>query len=88
VVGEPTAGWIIYTWNRQLVDGSTLRLPRMRVRGADGADMEMHPRGVDVPMPRALGESLVGEDAQLEQAIRTLLAQLGRAERPDAPPRR
>ncbi len=44
VVGEPTAGWIIYTWDARLVDGSTLRLPRMRVKAADGSDMEMHPR--------------------------------------------
>ena len=36
VVGEPTAGWIIYTWDARLVDGSTLRLPRMRIRAADG----------------------------------------------------
>jgi Tol biopolymer transport system component/C-terminal processing protease CtpA/Prc len=82
VVGEPTAGWIIYTWNRPLVDGSTLRLPRVRIKGADGTDMEMHPRQVDVPATRALGESLVGQDSQLDEAIRTLLSQLGRAESP------
>jgi C-terminal processing protease CtpA/Prc len=85
IVGEPTAGWIIYTWNRSLVDGSTLRLPRMRIRGADGTDMEMKPRTVDVPVSRPLGESLAGQDAQLEQAIRTLLQQLGRAEAPSRP---
>src|SRR5256885_1814499 len=28
VVGEPTAGWIIYTSGVQLIDGSALRLPR------------------------------------------------------------
>ena len=27
VVGEPTAGWIIYTSNVNLIDGSSLRLP-------------------------------------------------------------
>ena len=31
VVGEPTAGWIIYTWNQSLIDGTTFRLPRMKV---------------------------------------------------------
>ena len=46
VVGEPTAGWIIYTWDTRLVDGSTLRLPRMRVKGADGS------RHGDAPAPR------------------------------------
>jgi C-terminal processing protease CtpA/Prc len=78
VVGEPTAGWIIYTWDVRLVDGSTLRLPRMRVRGADGQDMEMQPRKVDVEAARPLGER--GKDSQLDAAIRLLLRQLGRAE--------
>jgi tricorn protease len=80
VVGEPTAGWIIYTWNQRLMDGSTLRLPRMRVRAADGSDMEMHPRGVDVEVSRPLGESAAGRDTQLDRAIRTLLVKLGFAE--------
>ena len=80
VVGEPTAGWIIYTWDRTLVDGSTLRLPRMRVKGADGTDMEMHPRKVDVPVSRPLGETLEGKDSQLDEAVKVLLKKLGRAE--------
>jgi Tol biopolymer transport system component len=80
VVGEPTAGWIIYTWNQRLTDGSTLRLPRMRIRAADGSDMEMHPRGVDVEVSRPLGESAADKDTQLDRAIRTLLTRLGFAE--------
>jgi Tol biopolymer transport system component/C-terminal processing protease CtpA/Prc len=80
IVGEPTAGWIIYTWNQRLVDGSTLRLPRMRVRASDGSDMEMHPRGVDVEVTRPLGEGLTGRDTQLDRAIRVLLTRLGYAE--------
>jgi C-terminal processing protease CtpA/Prc len=80
IVGEPTAGWIIYTWNRRLVDGSTLRLPRMRVRAADGSDMEMQPRPVDVEAFRPLGEDAAGRDSQLDRAIRALLTRLGFAE--------
>ena len=80
VVGEPTAGWIIYTWDVRLVDGSTLRLPRMRVKAADGSDMEMSPRKVDVEADRPLGEFRAGKDSQLDEAIRTLLRKLGRAE--------
>ncbi len=41
VVGEPTAGWIIYTWGKQLIDGSVLRLPearRGRRRQDDGSE--------------------------------------------------
>ena len=31
VVGKPTAGAVIWTWGTRLVDGSLLRLPRMRI---------------------------------------------------------
>jgi C-terminal processing protease CtpA/Prc/Tol biopolymer transport system component len=80
IVGEPTAGWIIYTWNTRLVDGSTLRLPRMRITAADGSDMERHPRPVDIEATRPIGESLTGVDSQLDAAIRALLVRIGRAE--------
>jgi C-terminal processing protease CtpA/Prc len=80
IVGEPTAGWIIYTWNGRLVDGSSFRLPRMRVRGADGKDMELAPRPVDVEVTRPLGETQAGRDSQLDEAIRVLLRQIGRAQ--------
>ena len=48
VVGEPTAGWIIYTSGVQLIDGSNLRLPFDRITANDGTLMEMHPRPVDL----------------------------------------
>jgi C-terminal processing protease CtpA/Prc len=35
VVGEPTAGWIIYTSNRTLLDGTTVRLPSTRITDAN-----------------------------------------------------
>ena len=80
IVGEPTAGWIIYTWNTRLVDGSTLRLPRMRITAVDGTDMERHSRPVDIAATRPIGETLTDKDSQLDAAIRALLAKLGRAE--------
>ncbi len=76
VVGEPTAGWIIYTWGAQLVDGSILRLPEARVQGANGETMEMHPRPVDVEVERPIGESLQGKDSQLDRAVAVLLSDL------------
>jgi Tol biopolymer transport system component len=80
VVGEPTSGWIIYTSDVRLVDGSTLRLPHTRIRGADGADMERHPRPVDFAVTRPIGETLAGKDSQLDEAVRVLLKKLGKAE--------
>ncbi len=77
VVGEPTAGWIIFTSNVPLLDGSTtLRLPGTRVTDARGQDMEMNPRPVDVLSIRPIGESYSAKDTQLDVAVRTLLSTL------------
>lgn len=73
VVGVPTAGWIIYTWGLQLVDGSNLRMPRSKIRGADGEVMERNPRPVDVEVVRPMGESYSGRDSQLDAAVEVLL---------------
>jgi hypothetical protein len=77
VVGEPTAGWIIYTGSITLVDGSVLRMPATRIMATDGTPMEMHPRPVDVPVKRPVGESYTGKDSQLDTAVAELLKQLG-----------
>jgi Tol biopolymer transport system component/C-terminal processing protease CtpA/Prc len=73
VVGVPTAGWIIYTGGRELIDGSTVRMPFIRIQDLRGGDMEMHPRPVDVEVERPLGETETGHDVQLETAVRELL---------------
>lgn len=77
VIGEPTAGWIIFTWDTNLFEGTGLRLPRQRITGNDGKDMELNPRPVDVPVTRPIGETMTGKDSQLDVAVRELLAQIG-----------
>jgi len=79
VVGEPTAGWIIYTGSATLVDGSVLRMPSVKIFASDGSPMEMHPRQVDVPVARPVGESYSGKDVQLDTAVAELLKQIGPA---------
>lgn len=76
VVGEPTAGWIIYTSDAPLIDGSSVRLPSIRIRDSRGEDMEMHPRPVDLTVPRPLGETYAGKDSQLDAAVHELLKEL------------
>jgi tricorn protease len=76
VVGEPTSGWIIYTTNTTLLDGSLLRLPFIRITTASGEDMERRPRPVDVRVEQVLGEEISGRDSQLERAVKELLADL------------
>ncbi len=77
VVGEPTAGWIIYTSSATLIDGTTVRLPRTRITGSAGDAMEMHPRQVDMEVLRPVGESYTGKDSQLDAAVKTLLGEIG-----------
>jgi Tol biopolymer transport system component/C-terminal processing protease CtpA/Prc len=73
VVGEPTAGWIVFTWNVPLVDGSIVRLPRARITDNRGQNMELNPRPVDVRAQRPIGESYLDRDTQLDAAVSTLL---------------
>ena len=73
VVGEPTSGWIIYTSNVSLIDGTVIRLPFIRIETADGVNMERNPRPVDIPVRRPVGESYTGKDSQLDAAVRELL---------------
>jgi tricorn protease len=87
VVGEPTAGWIIFTGGVTLIDGSVLRMPAAKIFASDGTPMEMHPRAVDVPVTRPVGESYGGKDSQLDAAVAELLKQIGPATKSTAGPR-
>ena len=77
IVGEPTAGWIIFTSNADLLDGSSnVRVPSTRITDMQGRDMEMHPRPVDVLVVRPVGESYTAKDSQLDAAVNELLKRL------------
>jgi hypothetical protein len=41
-----------------------------------GEDMELHPRPVDIEVLQPLGQTESGEDAQLQEAVETLMQQL------------
>jgi tricorn protease len=77
VVGEPTAGWIIYTGNVPLIDGTIFRIPGTRITDAAGRDLELNPRPVDFFVQRPIGEASQGnKDTQLDAAVKELLAQI------------
>jgi tricorn protease len=78
VVGEPTAGWIVFTSGVTLLDGTNLRLPFIKITTNEGVDMELNSRPVDVPVKRAAGESYQNKDSQLDAAVRELLLQIGK----------
>ncbi|HXE30359.1 MAG TPA: S41 family peptidase [Terriglobales bacterium] len=79
VVGEPTAGWIIFTSSARLIDGSTVRMPTDRILDHNGKDMELHPRPVDVAVADPVTSWRDGQDPQLAAAVKTLLAQIAAA---------
>ena len=54
-----------------------LRMPASKIFASDGTPMEMHPRQVDVPVKRPVGESYSGKDSQLDTAVAELLKQIG-----------
>jgi tricorn protease len=76
VVGEPTAGWIIFTGSRSLVDGTSVRMPGTFIRDNRGQNMELNPRPVDVHVERPAGEWYTGRDSQLDRAVDVLLRQI------------
>ena len=76
VVGEPTAGWIIFTGSRSLVDGTSVRMPGTFIRDNRGQNMELNPRPVDIEVERPTGEWYEGRDRQLEAAVEVLLGQI------------
>ena len=59
------------------VGSQSLRLPFDRITATDGTPMEMHPRPVDLPVSKPVGESYLGCDSQVEAAVSELLKQLG-----------
>jgi Tol biopolymer transport system component/C-terminal processing protease CtpA/Prc len=77
IVGEPTGGWIIYTSDTPLLDGSQVRVPFIKITDHAGNDMEMHPRPVDIEVVRPIGEGLAGKDSQIDRAVAELLRQIG-----------
>ncbi len=79
VVGEPTAGWIIYTSAAQLIDGSNLRLPFTKVTDNTGKNMELNPRPVDIMVSRPIGESFTDKNVQLDTAVAELIKELNEA---------
>jgi C-terminal processing protease CtpA/Prc len=73
VVGEPTAGWIIFTTNITLFDGTLVRLPFIKITDTKGNNMELAPRPVDIPVTNPLGAM---NDNQLDTAVKELLKEI------------
>ena len=76
VVGTPTSGAVIWTGGWEFLDGSSFRLPGVRVATVEGENLELAPRPVDVHVERPLGEAARGVDSQLAKAVEVLLPEI------------
>ncbi|MBN1917829.1 MAG: PD40 domain-containing protein [Verrucomicrobia bacterium] len=74
LVGEPTHGGVIGTGAFTLIDGSTVRMPVWGFWTPDGQNLENYGVPPDVLVDRSPLDDLNGTDAQLDSAIREVLA--------------
>jgi len=79
VVGRPSAGAVIGTNERRLLNGLSFRLPRIKIATPEGEDLEGTGRAVDVDVALPMGEPARGADQQLDAAVAELLARIASA---------
>jgi hypothetical protein len=60
----------------QLLDGTNMRMPFIKITDNEGKNMELAPRPVDVFVSRPLGESYKNTDSQLDVAVKELMKQI------------
>jgi len=73
IIGEPTGGNVIGTYDFPLLDGSMLRVPAWGIWLLDGTDMEGNGAQPDVEVEIDPEKIARGEDNQLETAVEYLL---------------
>jgi tricorn protease len=72
LVGMPTPGYVIWTSDFALVDGTKARMPQSGAYRLDGTNMENQGEEPDVRVPMTPDEWLAGRDPQLDKAIELL----------------
>jgi C-terminal processing protease CtpA/Prc len=73
LVGMPTPGYVIWTSEMRLVDGTGARMPGSGVFRLDGTNMENNGERPDVLVPMSPEDWLADRDPQLDTAIELLL---------------
>lgn len=72
LVGEPTPGYVIWTYGLPLVDGTSARMPFQGVYRTDGTPLENIGERPDFLVPWSTSEYFAGRDPQLEKALSLL----------------
>lgn len=76
VVGIPSSGAVIGTWEYTLIDGSRMRMPGSGWYKLDGTNMEGSGAVPDIIVENTPNDLLQGKDKQLERAIHELLKEV------------
>jgi len=76
VVGVPSSGSVIGTWQYDLMDGSSMRLPGTGWYKLDGTNMEGNGTQPDIVIKNLPEDRIAGQDKQLERAVQELLSEL------------
>lgn len=76
VVGTPSSGSVIGTWQYNLMDGSSMRLPGSGWYKLDGTNMEGTGAMPDIMVENLPEDTIAERDPQLERAVRELLREL------------
>jgi len=76
VVGTPSSGAVIGTWEFYLLDGSLIRMPGTGWYKLDGTNMEGSGAKPDIIVENLPEDTIAERDPQLERAVQELLKQL------------
>ncbi len=78
VIGMPTSGAVIGTWDWTLMDGSTMRLPVSGWFSLQGENLEGMGAAPDIRVEMHLNDIVSENDVQLKKAVDVLLEQLNK----------
>jgi len=73
LIGRPTPGYVIWTWNLSLVDGTRARMPMTGHYRLDGTPMENMGEKPDIEVLLSPDDYLNDRDPQIDKAIEVLL---------------
>ena len=73
LVGMPTPGYVIWTGDFTLVDGTHARMPGSGVYRKDGSPMEDRGEQPDIRVPLSNEDWMAGRDPQLDKAVEKLM---------------
>jgi C-terminal processing protease CtpA/Prc/Tol biopolymer transport system component len=76
VVGTPSSGAVIGTWEYSLMDGSSMRMPGSGWYKLDGTNMEGTGAMPDIIVEQLPEDTIADRDPQLERAVKELLKEL------------